>query len=447
MSDRRNFLKKATLGATAVTLSSASSLSAKSYDRIIGANDRLAVAFMGCGRRVPAYYDAVTNKKNNIDVLYLCDVMKSQREKVAAKLDGQLKKKPKLENDVRKVLEDPDLDVLFNAAPDHWHTPGACMAMEAGKHVYLEKPCTHNPREGEILQAYEKKYKKIVQIGNQQRSALESIDIIGQIHTGVIGEAYKAVAFYSNSREAVPHPKKAPVLEGLDWELFQGPAPRVDFHDSYWDYNWHWYGWNWGTAESGNNGTHELDVARWALQVDYPQHVFVEGDKRHFKDDGWEMYDTIEATMTFPGNKIIKWDGKCRNGHKTYSSGRGTVIYGTEGSVYVDRGGYILFDRKGKEVKNSKSGSDEGGLALGGGGDMSTMHLVNFFNSIRGTEKVNSPISEGVISTYMPHIINIAYRVGKPLECDAKNGHIFDRDAMKLWGREYEPGWAPNMAV
>ncbi|MDH5399320.1 MAG: Gfo/Idh/MocA family oxidoreductase [Cyclobacteriaceae bacterium] len=443
MSDRRNFLKKATLGATAVTMGSA--LSAKSYSRVIGANDRLAVAFMGLGRRVPAYFDAVSNKKNNVDVLYLCDVMKSQRDKTAAKLDGKLKKKPKLENDIRKVLADPDVDVLFNAAPDHWHTPGACMAMEAGKHVYLEKPCTHNPREGEILTAYENKYKKIVQIGNQQRSSLETIDIISQIHNGAIGEVYKAVAFYANDRPDVPHPKKAPVLDGLDWELFQGPAPRTDFHDSYWDYNWHWYGWNWGTAESGNNGTHELDVARWALQVDYPQHVIVSGGKRHFKEDGWEMYDTIEATMTFPGNKVIQWDGKSRNGHKTYSSGRGTIIYGSEGSVYVDRDGYVLYDRKGKEVKNSKSGSSEGGLALGGGGTMSTMHVVNFFNAIRGEGKVNSPISQGIVSTYMPHIINIAYRVGKALETDAKTGHIYDRDAMKLWGREYEPGWAPKM--
>ena len=287
MSDRRNFIKKATLGVTAVTLSGATAFSAKSYGRIKGANDRIAVAFMGCGRRVPAYFDAVTDKKNNIDLLYICDVMKSQRENVAAKLQNQLNKKPKLENDVRKVLQDKELDALFVAAPDHWHTPAACMAMEAGKNVYLEKPCTHNPREGQILSAYEKKYKKVVQIGNQQRSAPESIDIIGQIHNGAIGEAYKAVAFYSSSRDAVPHPKKAPVLDGLDWDLFQGPAPRVPFHDTYWDYNWHWYGWNWGTAESGNNGTHELDVARWALKVDYPMHVFVEGAKRHFKDDGW----------------------------------------------------------------------------------------------------------------------------------------------------------------
>ena len=290
------------------------------------------------------------------------------------------------------------------------------------------------------------KYKnKVIQMGNQQRSAPESIEIIKEIHNGIIGNAYKAVAFYAASRGEVPIPKKAPVPAGLNWELFQGPAPRKEYEHDTWDYNWHWYGWDYGTAETGNNATHELDIARWALQVQYPEYVFVEAAKRHFPYDGWTMYDTMDAMFRFPGNKIIKWDGKSRNGHNTYGGGRGTIIYGTEGTVYVDRGGYKLYDRNGKMIKESKSAGEEAGTALGGGGDMSTLHVVNFFDAIRGKVKQNSTIEEGAVSTHLCHYANISSRLNKDFKVNSATGRILDRAAMKLWSRKYEKGWEPNI--
>ena len=313
-------------------------MSAKSYAKIIGANERLNVAIAGLGRRLEAYYEPISLKDSNVELVYLCDVMKKQREAAVQKFSKHISYTPKLENDIRKVIADKNVDVLINATPDHWHAPGTWLAVQGGKHVYVEKPCSHNPREGEILVELQKRSGKIIQMGNQQRSALESIDIINQIHNGVIGKAYKAIAFYANSRGEVPIAKKAPVPDGLDWELFQGPAPRTPYMHDTWDYNWHWYGWTYGTAETGNNATHELDVARWALQVEFPEYVTVEAAKRHFPEDGWVVYDTMDATFRFPGDKIIKWDGKSRNGHKTYGSDRGTIIYGTNGSVYVGPG-------------------------------------------------------------------------------------------------------------
>ena len=169
----------------------------------------------------------------------------------------------------------------------------------------------------------------------------------------------------------------------------------------------------------------------------------VEGAKRHYANDGWTMYDTMDATFHFPGDKVIKWDGKSRNAHKTYGSDRGTIIYGTEGTVYVDRGGYKLYDRGGKLIRERQSGGQEAGTALGGGGDMSTLHVVNFFEAIRGKETPRSPISEGALSNHLINYINVAYRIGKPFDVCTKTGQMFDRDAMKLWGREYEPGWEP----
>lgn len=446
MTNRRDFLKKVTAGAAGVAVGgSAMGMSAKSYSRIIGANDRLNVAILGLGRRLGAFYEPIAQKQNNVELLYLCDVMKSQRENAAEKFSKHIDYKPKLENDLRKVIDDPKVDAVINATPDHWHTPGSILAIKGGKHVYVEKPCSHNMNESELLVSAQKKYNKVVQMGNQQRSSGHTIEIIKEIHNGIIGTPYKALALYTNQRGEVPVQKKAPVREGLDWDLFQGPAPRREYTAETWDYNWHWYGWDYGTAESGNNATHELDVARWALQVDYPVRADVQAAKRHFMNDGWEMYDTMFATFKFANDTVINWDGKSRNGYDTYGGDRGTIIYGSEGTVFVDRGKYILYDRRGKKIKDNKSASNEAGTALGGGGDMTTGHVVNWFDSIRGKGKLNSHIAEGAISQAMVHYSNIAYRIGRGFDIDDQTGRMYDRDAMKLWGRDYAPGWEPTV--
>ena len=445
-SNRRDFLKKVSAGAAGVAVgSTAMGMSAKSYSKIIGANERINVAIVGLGRRLGAYYAPISREESNVELVYLCDVMESQRERAAGNFAKHIDYQPKLENDIRRVIDDSKVDAIINATPDHWHAPGAIMAIKGGKHVYVEKPCSHNMHESELLVEAQKKYNKVVQMGNQQRSSDHTIDIIKEIHNGVIGTPYKALAFYTNKRGSVPNQKPVPVPTGLDWGLFQGPAPRREYTEETWNYNWHWYGWDYGTAESGNNGTHELDVARWALRVDYPVHAGVQAAKRHFKDDGWEMYDTMFATFRFGNDTVINWDGKSRNGYDTYGGGRGTIIYGSEGSVFVDRGKYILYDRDGKKIKDNQSASNEAGTALGGGGDMSTTHVVNWFDGIRGNAKLNSHIAEGVISQAMVHYSNIAFRTGKGFDINDRTGQIYDREAMQLWSREYAPGWKPEV--
>lgn len=443
--NRRDFIKKVSVGAAGIAVGGkVMGMSAKSYNRIIGSNDRLHVAIAGLGRRLGAFYEPISVKRANVELLYLCDVMEKQRVGAMQNFSKQIDYKPKLENDIRRVLDDPKVDLLINATPDHWHTPGSIMAMQNGKHVYVEKPCSHNMLENELLVEASKKLNKVVQMGNQQRSSPHTIEIIDEIHRGIIGKPYKALAFYTNSRGEVPLQQKVPAPAGLDWDLFQGPAPRREYTSETWNYNWHWYGWDYGTAETGNNATHELDVARWALGVDLPQRVDVEAAKRHYENDGWEMYDTMDATFRFNGNKIIQWDGKSRNGYDTYNGGRGTIIYGSEGSVFVDREKYILYDRGGKVVKENSASSNEGGIALGGGGDMTTGHVINFFEAVRGKEKLTAPIDDASISMAMVHYANIAYRIDKGFDVDDGTGRIFDRDAMKLWSRDYEPGWEPT---
>jgi predicted dehydrogenase len=295
--------------------------------------------------------------------------------------------------------------------------------------------------ENELLVAAQKKYDRVVQMGNQQRSAEHTVEIIKEIHNGVIGKPYKALAFFSNNRGEVPHQKPTVVPTGLDWELFQGPAVRRDYTSETWNYNWHWYGWNYGTAELGNNGTHELDVARWALQVGFPNHVEVDGTKTAFVDDGWEMYDTMLATYKFDNDTTIQWDGKSRNGFSTYGGGRGTIIYGSEGSVFVNRDLYKLYDRDGNLVRTVNAKTKEGGVELGGGGGMTTIHVANFFNTIRGNETLQAPIDDASKSMALVHYGNVAYRIKKGYDIDSKTGKMLDPKALELWGREYAKGW------
>ncbi len=440
---RRSFIQKAALGSG--TVLAGSKLSAKSYSKIIGANERIRVAIAGLGRRVNAIYEPISTKSNNVELVYLCDVMKSQRDKAAERMEKELGYIPKLENDIRKVLADKNVDALFNLTPDHWHAPGSIMAIKEDKHVYVEKPCSHNMAENELLVTAQKKYNKVVQMGNQQRSAQHTIDIINEIHNGVIGIPYEALAFFNNNRGRVPKQQAAAVPEGLDWELFQGPAVRRDYTTETWNYNWHWYGWNYGTAELGNNATHELDVARWALGVDLPNKVEVDGEKTAFVDDGWEMYDTMDAKWKFDNGSTIKWDGKSRNNYSTYGGGRGTLIYGSEGSVFVNRELYKLYDRDGKLVREVQAGYDEGGTNLGGGGGMSTLHVQNFLETIRGKEKLKAPIDDASKSMAMVHYGNVAYRIGENFEIDPSSGRMLNNKALALWGREYAKGWEPKL--
>lgn len=434
-------MKKTALGSIGLASVPSMAMPAKSYRNIIGANDRLNVAIAGLGRRLGAFYEPIALKESNVRLLYLCDAKLDQMDKAATKFAEHITYKPKLQQDIFKVLDDKEVDVLINAMPDHWHTPGTIMAMKSGKHVYVEKPSSCTMEENELLVEATEHYGKVVQMGNQQRSSGHTQEVIKKIHDGIIGEAYKAVAFYSNRRGNVPLQQKAAIPEGLDWNLWQGPAVHREYTSETWNYNWHWYGWNYGTAELGNNATHELDVARWALNVDYPQMVEVESAKRHFVDDGWEMYDTMLARFIFENNKQIEWDGKSRNGFNTYGSGRGVIIYGTEGSVFVNRGVHRIYDRRGELIEESKGTSNEAGVALGGGGNMSTTHVMNFFDTIRGKASANAPIDDANISMAMVHYANVSSRIGQNFEIDSKKGTMFNRDAMLHWGKPYEDSW------
>jgi predicted dehydrogenase len=416
---------------------------ARSYGRILGANDRLNFAVIGLNGRAYAHLSALKANQAKARIACVCDVESNILAKFSAAAARQMGETPVAEKDFRNILAKRDIDAITIATPDHWHAPMAIRCVQAGKHVYVEKPCSHNPAEGALLVEVQRKYGKVVQMGSQQRSSPHTIEIVDKIHNGSIGRAYFANTWYCNVRKSIGVGKQVPVPATLDWDLFQGPAPREAYRDNVQPYNWHWFK-TWGTGESLNNGTHEVDVARWALGVSYPRTVTSTAGRFQFKDD-WQFYDTMVTSFDY-GDAMLSWDGKCCNGMKIYGRDRGVCIMGTTGSVIVDRDGYEVYDLKGNKTSEFKMPQTTSSSDLIGSDSMTDLHFGNFIAAIQTGGKLNQPVAQGNVAVTLMQLSNIAWEVNRELRIDATDGKILgDPEAMKYWDREYEPGWAPHL--
>jgi predicted dehydrogenase len=380
------------------------------------------------------------------EMMYVCDVDVRAMDKCVAAIEKVQGKKPKAEGDFRKALEDRQLDLLIVTAPDHWHAPAALLAVSAGKHVYLEKPCSHNPNEGEMLVKAAAKHNKLLQMGNQRRSWPNVIAAIGELRAGAIGRPYYAKTWYTNNRESIGVGKTAEVPSWLNYDLWQGPAPRRAYKDNVIHYNWHWF-WHWGTGEALNNGTHMVDLARWGLGVEYPTRVTSAGGRYRYQDD-WETPDTQVIDLEFANNTLISWEGRSCNGKNTEGSSVGVIFYGETGSLLIESGNaYKIFDLRSKLVKEVKNDIVANALdRTGPGMELDALHIRNFFDAIKRGTKLNSDILSGHQSTLLVQLGNISQRTGRALKVDPNNGRILnDKEAMKLWSREYEKGWEPKI--
>jgi hypothetical protein len=263
-----------------------------------------------------------------------------------------------------------------------------------------------------------------------------------ELHSGAIGRAYYARAWYTNTRKSIGYGKPVAVPEWLDFDLWQGPAPRAEFKDNLIHYNWHWF-WHWGTGEIVNNGVHFLDLARWGLQVDYPEKCYSSGGRYHFQDD-WQTPDTQIASYDFSGGKSILWEGRSCNARDINSMGSGVSFHGENGTLELLNNSYKIYDNANKLVKSAEPTTNTVVDQRGAGFDMDIAHFTNFINAIDKGESQISPYPEIQKSVLLCHLGNISYRTGRALEIDQNSGKILkDKDAMKLWGREYEKGWEP----
>jgi predicted dehydrogenase len=443
---RRTFIKKASSGAFALSLGGMlPAFSAKSYQNIVGANEKIRVACMGVNSRGLAVGKNFARQKN-CEVLHVCDV-DSRAADICIDAIGKIQTaKPKATPDFRNALEDKNLDALIVTAPDHWHAPAALLACSAGKHVYLEKPCSHNPNEGEMLIKSAEKHKRILQMGNQRRSWPNVAGAIAELHAGVIGRPYFAKTWYTNNRPSIGTGKETAVPEWLNYDLWQGPAPRKAYKDNLIHYNWHWF-WHWGTGEALNNGTHMVDLARWGLNVEYPTKVSSTGGRFMYQDD-WQTPDTQVISLEFENKSMISWEGRSCNGKSIEANSVGIIFYAEQGSMVIESGNsYKIYDLKNNLVKEVKNNFNVDARNLSDPSqNLDALHILNFFDGIRLGTRLNSDIVSGHQSTLLVQLGNISQRVGRSLDINPKNGHILnDKAASKYWSREYEKGWEPKI--
>jgi len=423
--NRRQFLKTSTaaVGAAAAITGFPSLHAADSSKKIV-------VGVIGLGRGMAHVNNYLG--LSNVEVAYLCDVDERRIGSAAKAVEAKQEKKPQGVKDFRRILEDKNVDAISIAMPNFWHAPATILACAAGKHVYVEKPGSHNAREGELIVAAARKHKRVVQMGNQRRTWFKGA--IEALHGGVIGKTRFGRTFYYSRRGALGNnPRKAPA--DLDWNLWQGPVTDDARHDmkAYVHYDWHWL-WHWGNGELGNNGVHCLDILRWGLQADYAERITYLGN-RYWFEDTQETPDTGTASYDFGKKGGCEWVQSSVHPRAAEKPRSEIMFYGENGTLGLnfDWESWTIFDPAGQEISRGRGK---------GGGDAA--HISNFLEAVRGHETLNSPIVEGQKSAMMCHLGNIALRTNTVVRCDPTTGKMLDNPAgEKLWRREYRKGYEP----
>jgi predicted dehydrogenase len=418
---RRTFFQGATMAAAAT--------------RVMGANDRIRIGIVGLGGRGGAHlgnYMAIPDAQ----VTGLCDVNQAARETFQARLTRSGAPKAGEYNDMRKLFESKDIDAVSIATPNHWHALATIWAIEAGKDVYVEKPASHNIYEGNRMIEMARKHKKMVQVGSQSRTTPHKMRAIQMLKEGIIGEVYMARALCFKRRKSIGKTPPKPVPPGIDWDLFLGPAPMREFTDNRYKYNWHWF-WDTGNGDIGNQGVHEMDIARWGLgDIAWPETVESTGGKMIYDDDQ-ETPNTQVATFRSKGGKMVVFEvrglpsGPEAGLPVTGGNTVGNIFLGSEGWMWLDSD--ILQVYKGEksekvlEVKESL-GAD------------AKLHMENFLKGCRSRnyKDLTAEIEIGALSAAWCHMANISYRVGKSLAWDEAKGAFKNApDANKLLTRDY----------
>jgi len=404
---------------------SVAALTAAEYSRAADKpNERLRVAVMG-GRIRGKFHLGAFSAQPNVEITHLIEPDESIIPPALAVLAKKQKEVPLLEKDLRKVLAEKNVDALVVAAPDHWHALATVWACEAGKHVYVEKPVSHNLVEGRRMVQAARKYNRVVQVGTQRRSAKHVQAARDFIAAGKLGKVPFARAWIAGNRPSIGKKPNAPVPKGVDYDLWCGPASNAAFNPNRFHYNWHWF-WDLGTGEIGNNGIHGLDLARMVLNLDTPTRISSAGGK-YFYDDDQQTPDTQTAAFDFP-NCTLVWEHRIWAKKDLEGESFGIALHGEKGM--------LIFDSQGWHVRDGIEASEK---ATPG---MDTAHVQNFIECVRSGGTPNADVEQGHKSTMLCHLGNIAFRTSRTLQFDAKTETLGGvKEAEALLGREYRKGF------
>ena len=404
-----------------------------------GANDRVRVGV--CGIRGQGFQHVEEySRLDNVQVAAVCDV---DENIVRGRLEDMERldiPKPKVYSDPRRLMEDKSIDAVSIATPNHWHALLTIWACQAGKDVYVEKPCSHFWWEGRQMVRAAEKYDRIVQHGTNSRSGVAVREAVDKMREGLIGDVYYSRGLCYKWRDTIGHTPEEPVPAGVNYDLWTGPAPLHPFTRNHFHYNWHWF-WDYGNGDIGNQGIHEMDIARWGLGVKYPTKI--SGMGGHFMfDDDQQTPNTMVASFEFnEGGKkkflvfeVRPWIsnheagiGERLEGKKKDSNTVGNIFYGSKGYLAID--GYGTY-------KTYLGKEQEPGPSRDAGGN----NWVNFIDAVRSRKQsdVNAPIEEGFTSTVLVHLANISYRLGRTLEFDGETLSCKgDPEANAMFTRKY----------
>lgn len=430
---RRSFLKTTALGAA--TAAAASVITPR---RAVGANRKVRLALIGCGGRGSGVARDFANLAD-VDFAYVCDPDSSRAADAVRKLSNQ----PKPVGDFRTALDDKSVDAVIVATPDHWHTPASILAADAGKHVYVEKPCSHNVREGRLLVDAARRNNCHIQHGTQSRSHDLILQAIQLLRDGAIGDVLMAKAWNVQRRGEIGHAQPTDPPAGFDYNTWVGPAPMVPFQSNRHHYTWHWW-YNFGTGDMGNDGVHELDIARWGLDVQtHPTRVAAIAGKFAFDDDQ-QFPDTQYACFDYPGDgsvgkrRQLVFEMRLWSRYGLEGIDNGNAFYGTNGWMLLSKRGILkVFDDRNRPQPVTSERPPVTG------------HFQNFLDAIRGEDKLRAEIEVGHLSATLCHLGNIAARVGRGFEFDPATERIVgDEKAGSLLRREYREGyWAVPKGV
>jgi predicted dehydrogenase len=397
-------------------------------------NDTVRVAVVGCGGRGMSHVGAWTSQPN-VELAGLVDVDDSHSERYIGNLQRQNKKPVPTFRDIRKVLDDKNIDAVSIASPNHWHTLQTIWACQAGKDVYVEKPCSHNVFESRQIVAAARKYDRIVQQGSQSRSSPALQEAVQKMRNGEFGEIYMARGLCFKSRNTIGKTPVEKVPLGVDYDMWTGPAPLRPFTKNRFHYNWHWF-WDTGNGDLGNQGIHEVDIARWGLGVTHPTKVSSVGGKFMFDDDQ-ETPNTQTSSFEFVVNgkpKMMTFE--VRHWYSNHEAGIGGDRAGnTIGNTFYGSDGYLVIDGYNKYYSFMGRDGKPGPQRI-----ERDRHFENFITAVRSRKKedLTAEIEEGAMSCVLVHLANVSYRLGRTLHWDEKTWTVKnDPEANKMLTRPY----------
>ena len=429
---RRQFLEAAGTLAAVSVVSTASA----------GVTDPMPVALIGCGGMGSSHLAQLVRNKA-VKVTAISDVDENRLGKAGKTVQDAGHPMPSAEQDFRRILDDPQIQAVWIATPDHWHAPAAILACNAGKHVYVEKPCSHNLREGRLMIEAARKNKRVMQVGTQSRSTAHIMEAMRRLHAGAIGDVLVAKAWNSQLRGNIGHKEPSDPPAYLDFDAWLGPAPERPYQSNLLPAVWRfWY--DFGVGDIGNDGVHDIDIARWGLGVTTQPSTIAAIGSKYFFDDDQQFADNQYCVYEWPGDgevghkRMLIYEQRNWSPYHQEGFENGNAFYGTKGMMILGKGGgWKMYAPRGKLIEEMTGTPDL------------VAHHQNFLACIRSGEKPNADIEINHLSTSLCHLGNIACRVGRTLDFDSEKEHIHgDTEADAMLHRKYREGhWAVPRGV